>query len=82
MKFGRVLLRSVVILPLRGYLRYFPIRTGKLTAPRYRPAHLWWLESRTKASTVFGSTLNVDAGDICGRFIYYFGVWEPNLTVT
>jgi FkbM family methyltransferase len=80
MSLGRVALRSVVIPPLRGYFRYFPVRTGKITVWKYLASHLWWLESRTKASTVFGSTLDVDARDICGRFIYYFGIWEPSLT--
>jgi FkbM family methyltransferase len=73
-------LRSVVISPLRAYFRYFPIPIGKLTVWKYLAAHLWWLESPTKAETFFGSILNVDARDFCGRFIYYFGSWEPNLT--
>ncbi|MEP6715447.1 MAG: FkbM family methyltransferase, partial [Terriglobia bacterium] len=64
----------------RGYFRYFPLRTGKVTAWRLLASHLWWLESPTNAVTKFGSTLQVDARDICGRFIYYFGIWEPNLT--
>lgn len=80
MSFGRAALRSIVIPPLVGYFRHFPVRTGKVTAWKYLASHLWWLESRTKASTVFGSTLEVDARDIVGRFIYYFGIWEPNLT--
>ena len=71
---------SLVIPPVRAYFRYFPVRTGKTAAFKHLADHLWWLESRTKASTVFGSNLEVDARDICGRFIYYFGVWEPNLT--
>ena len=33
-----------------------------------------------KPRTKFGSVLNVDARDIGGRLIYYFGVWEPQLT--
>jgi FkbM family methyltransferase len=73
-------LRSIVIPPLRAYFRYLPVRTGKLTVWNYLASHLWWLESRTKASTVWASTFDVDARDICGRFIYYFGIWEPNLT--
>lgn len=56
------------------------MRAGKVTAWKYLAAHLWWLESRAKANTFFGSTLDVDARDTCGRFIYYFGIWEPSLT--
>ena len=80
MSLGRVALRNVVIPPLRGYFKYFPVRTGKATAWKYLASHLRWLESRTKARTFFGGTLDVDARDIVGRFIYYFGIWEPNLT--
>ncbi|HVA00752.1 MAG TPA: FkbM family methyltransferase [Terriglobia bacterium] len=77
---GRAILRSVFIPPLRGYFKYFPVLTGKRTAWKYLADHLWWLESRARANTFFGRTIDVDARDGCGRFIYYFGVWEPNLT--
>jgi FkbM family methyltransferase len=43
-------------------------------------AHLWWLEAPVEATTFFGAKLSVDARDICGRYIYYFGIWEPHLT--
>jgi FkbM family methyltransferase len=43
-------------------------------------AHLWWLESDVEAKTSFGATVSVDAGDVTGRYIYYFGMKEPNLT--
>ena len=77
---GRAELRRVVVPALRAYFRYFPLPSGKATVWKCLPAHLWWLESRAKASTFFGGTLDVDARDMCGRYIYYFGVWEPNLT--
>ena len=73
-------LRSAVIPPLRSYFRYFPMKAGKAAIWGAVASHLWWLESRIRATTRFGSTLEVDARDGCGRFIYYFGLWEPNLT--
>jgi len=73
-------LRHIIISPLRGYFRYFPMQTGKITVWNQVAAHLWWLESRITTTTYFGSTLDADARDGCGRFIYYFGVWEPNFT--
>jgi FkbM family methyltransferase len=73
-------LRHIVIPPLRGYFRYFPMQTGKITVWNQVAAHLWWLESRIRTTTYFGSMLDVDARDGCGRFIYYFGVWEPDFT--
>lgn len=76
----RPAIRNAVIPPLRGYFRYFPVRKGKLTMWNQLAAHLWWLESRIRTTTLFGSTLEVDPRDGCGRYIYYFGIWEPNLT--
>jgi FkbM family methyltransferase len=42
--------------------------------------HLWWLEATVDAKTVDGDVLRVDASDIVGKHLYYFGVWEPGLT--
>lgn len=72
--------RRMVITPLRSYFRYFPLRAGKTFVWTHLADHLWWLEFRTKCHTCFGNALDVDARDDCGRFISYFGVWEPNLT--
>ncbi len=73
-------LRLLLIPPLRTYFRYGPRRFGKKVLWKYIAAHLWWLESRATAQTEFGSTLHLDAHDLVGRYIYYFGLWEPNLT--
>jgi FkbM family methyltransferase len=76
----KTVLRGLVIYPLRTYFRYFPVRSGKRQVWHLVCEHLWWLESHANAKTIFGSTLHVDARDIGGRLIYYFGVWEPQLT--
>lgn len=73
-------MRFLVIRPLRGYIRFSPWSLGKLLLYDSVAAHLWWLETSVDASTVFGSTLRVDASDIVGKHIYYFGIWEPDLT--
>jgi FkbM family methyltransferase len=73
-------LRHVIIPPLRAYFRYFPISAGKPFVWNYIAAHLWWLESRVRSTTRFGAVLDVDGRDCVGRFVYYFGVWEPHLT--
>ena len=73
-------LRHVVIPPLRAYFRYLPLASGKVFMWDHLAAHFWWLETRVQASTRFGATLDVDARDVVGRFIYYFGLWEPELT--
>jgi len=33
-----------------------------------------------QAQTLYGSSIFVDARDVVGRYIYLFGIWEPNLT--
>ena len=73
-------LRAAVIHPLRAYFRYAGCRIGKRTLWNHVISHLWWAESYVNATTSFGSSLLANAGDIGGRYIYYFGTWEPNLT--
>jgi len=73
-------MRRGVISPLRAYFRYVPWRLGKEWLWRTVAAHLWWLEGTVTAATRSGDMLTIDASDIVGRYIYYFGIWEPNLT--
>jgi len=72
--------RCLILLPVRSYFRYFPLHSGKCFFWRNVACHVRWLESWTTATTLFGSKLCVDPKDDVGRCIYYFGVWEPNLT--
>jgi FkbM family methyltransferase len=72
--------RRLILSPVRSYFRYFPVHSGKYFFWRSVACHVRWLESWTTATTVFGSKLRVDPKDDVGRCIYYFGVWEPNLT--
>lgn len=73
-------LRAAIARPLRSYIRFGPTRFGKKLLWNSIGAHLWWLETKTESKTLFGFNLEVDAEDIVGRYLYYFGVWEPNLT--
>jgi FkbM family methyltransferase len=77
---ARLRLRHITVPPLRGYFRYAPTPHGKDLVWRSLASHLWWLEGIVDAPTAQGDVLRVDASDIVGRYIYYFGVWEPNLT--
>lgn len=76
----RVIIRFLTIRPLRTYIRFAPWSMGKLLLYNSLAEHLWWLETSVNSSTVFKSTLQVDASDIVGKHIYYFGIWEPSLT--
>ncbi len=73
-------IRFLILSPVRSYLRYFPVHHGKRAVWRKVAKHVRWLESWTTAETIFRSKLRVDPSDDVGRCIYYFGVWEPNLT--
>ena len=64
---------------LRVYFRKRP-RAGKTTIWRYVAAHMWWAERFQVARTNFGATMVVNAADIVGRYITYFGIWEPSMT--
>jgi len=72
--------RNLILSPVRSYFRYFPVSGGKRFLWKSVACHVRWLESWTTATTLFGSKLRVDPKDDVGRCIYYFGVWEPNLT--
>src|SRR5713226_4180527 len=76
--------RYATIRPLRAYIRYAPWSFGKKILWNRLISHFRWLESTleptAEVSTFFDSTILVDPHDMCGRFIYYFGLWEPNLT--
>jgi FkbM family methyltransferase len=73
-------MRSLLTMPLRTYFRYFPTVFAKKALWKHVAERLWSVEGHVKTDTVFGSTVLVNAKDIVGRYIYYFGIWEPNLT--
>jgi len=74
------LLRLLLVAPTRAYFRYAPVRFGKRILWGVVAARLLWLLNDVKIKTVFGNTISTNAKDIVGRYLYYFGVWEPNLT--
>lgn len=74
-------IRCLILFPLRSYFRYFPVRRGKRLAWRHFSPHVHWLEAWVTTKTVSQNKLNVNpTDDDIGRCIYYFGIWEPNLT--
>jgi len=73
-------LRTLFVKPLRMTIRYLPFPAVRLALFKSLADHVWWLEGHVDARTVFGPTMRVDASDIVGKHLYYFGVWEPHLT--
>jgi FkbM family methyltransferase len=74
---------GVVIPAVRGYIRFSPFSLGKKFAWSGVCMHHYGLEPLKwdfTVRTVFGSRVSASTRDMIGRYIYYFGVWEPNLT--
>jgi FkbM family methyltransferase len=65
----------------RACVRYRRAGPGRerLWRDRIEP-YLAWHSHRFSARTVFGSRLKGDTQEILQQHVYYFGVWEPNLT--
>ena len=60
----------------RFYIRYFPFQFGK----RFLLGKVIWREYRYVARTKAGFKMAGRSADQVQGFIYYFGVWEPNLS--
>lgn len=74
-------LRNIMTPAARGFLRYWPLRTGKrfLWNEIVRPCFAWHpreFVARTRfRSLIFGNTR-----DVVQQCIYFFGIWEPSVT--
>jgi FkbM family methyltransferase len=55
-------------------------RVRKLVWHRLISPHVWWREFDFVARTGCGAILVGNTAEYIQRYIYYFGVWEPNLT--
>ena len=64
---------------LRVYYRHGP-KLGQELIWNTLLAHLWWAEGQIETRTWFGARMAVSGGDMVGRYIAYFGIWEPSLT--
>jgi FkbM family methyltransferase len=76
-------MRDLTIPAVRGYLRYAPTPLGKRALWSVVMRHFLGLEPPEwdfTVSTVFGSKVTANTRDTICKYIYYFGVWEPNLT--
>jgi FkbM family methyltransferase len=68
-----------VLRALRPYVR-LQNAPGRRTLWHSFVWRLMWTEGMCRARTRYGAKLEVDASDIVGTYIAYFGIWEPNLT--
>lgn len=66
-----------LLLPFaRNYIRYSPINIGK--EKLWKAFH--WRNKNYTCSTQFNFKMNGHSNDLVQGYIYYFGIWEPNLT--
>jgi FkbM family methyltransferase len=67
--------------PARALVRYGKPgeRRERLWRDRVEP-YLAWHSHRFMARTVFGARIEGDTQEILQQHVYFFGVWEPNLT--
>jgi FkbM family methyltransferase len=73
--------RHKLVPTLRAYTRFMPTAFGKSLLWRSVIApHFGWLSRDFEVSTRFGSRMRGNTQDFIQRHIYYFGLWEPNLT--
>jgi FkbM family methyltransferase len=65
----------------RNYVRHFPFEIGKRAVwNSFVGPRLSWVKHSFVVSTVHGTVIAGDTTDLIQRYIYYFGLWEPNLT--
>jgi FkbM family methyltransferase len=78
---ARPKVRALAIPLLRAYLKGFPIRRGKAAIwSRVVNPYFAWHSHRFVATTRFGVRMAGDTRDLIQQYIYYFGMWEPDLT--
>jgi FkbM family methyltransferase len=73
--------RDRLVPVLRSYTRFMPIGLGKSLLWRSVIApHFGWRSRDFQVATRFGSRVRGNTQDFIQRHVYYFGLWEPNLT--
>ena len=66
---------------VRRYIRSFPFIAGKgLFWTRVVAPYFAWRSYNFVASTIFGKKLAGNTIEMLQQYIYFFGVWEPDLT--
>lgn len=80
-RFAKRHVRPKVIALFRAYIRHFPVDAGKPLLWKWVAQP--WLDGAPYpflARTRFGMRVAGDTQDIIQAYIYYFGLWQPNLT--
>src|SRR5262245_39893545 len=73
--------KNVLIPPVRAYIRYAPFTAGKRQLwTRVVKPYLAWHSHDFVGQTIFGVKVAGNTTDVIQQYLYYFGVWEPQLT--
>ena len=82
LQFAICILRRRCLVPLlRACVRYVPFTFGKAWLwSRVIDPHFAWNHHRFTCQTRFAGRFAGDTRDILQQYLYYFGIWEPNLT--
>lgn len=74
-------IRPAFIPAIRAYIRHIPFEIGKRAYWNFIVQPFFACASfRYRTTTLYGSIFLGNTGDLIQRYIYYFGMWEPNLT--
>ncbi len=70
------------LIPLvRSYIRFHPFNRGKsFLWDKILEPYFSFADHEYTVKTSFGSSISGNTRDLIQRYIYYFGVWEPNIT--
>ena len=75
------LIREITLPFVRMYIRYFPLRFGKVTFfQRIAGPYFFMRPHEFSASTVHGVRVKGNARDYIQAWVYFFGLTEPSLT--
>lgn len=67
---------GLLLVPLvQQYIRNFPVQIGKPILLKY----FMWRKRIIITSTLFKTKMKVRTNDLVQGYIYYFGIWEPDL---
>jgi FkbM family methyltransferase len=73
--------RGILTAIARTYLRYAPVMNGKEALwDRIINPYLAWHPREFVATTRFGQRMAGNTRDMLQQYVYYFGLWEPDLT--
>jgi FkbM family methyltransferase len=69
-------IRAAIRPAVRSYIRYCPVPWFKCALYN----RVFWQKVAFTTRTKCGTILSGSTDDLIQRYVYYFGVWEPNLT--